>query len=916
VTVLLYRSPGEIAPYALLREADSFGIRELDLAAPPARFWSDEASPPTEFRIGVDAQRVEGLPAPGELARSLPQDDNWHAQSRRSLDRLEAWFLVCEDPQRRLDASAVATLAHQASLVQHVLENPHLDRVLIADEVGLGKTVEAGLILRNLLELQPQLRVLYLAPARLVRNVHQEFERLGLHFRKWVASEDRDATLRDPRIIASIHRAAINTNFDAFVATDPWDVIVVDECHHLSDWERGGGSPRRNYRLVEELIKRQGPGARLILMSGTPHQGHPHRFENLLAFLRRDEERDDDLAGRVIYRTKDDVQDWEGNPLFPPRQVNDPHLVDLGSAHRAWLSSIHDFYVPPHNPADRRSRRRAAGWRCAQALQWASSSVHAGLGYLVRQAIRADWTPGEAALREAISVLRPYRLGDPEEPVDGLFERMRREVQRQRDDRDVEDIEEAEDDEADAWEPDPVLLRNLLVDGTELLRSSADQKWDGLWDALLQEAGDEKVVLFAQPIETVTALAAYLARRTGSRPALIIGDQKQEDREQQVANFWRSDGPQFLVSSRAGGEGINLQVARRLIHVDVPWNPMELEQRVGRIHRFGSRRRILVDTLVATNSRETHAYQVARTKLIDIASALVPPDRFEGLFSRVMSLVPPTDLQGILGERPLAPLSEEETRRVMDLVTRGFENWRTFHERFSSQEQRIRNLDPGSASWQDVAEFAQRHLRAAPVDGFEALAFRWEDGEAVETSRSAIALRIGDGKVFACGDFAGMPVTGPDGTRAEELGLNKSEVCQVLRRLAFPVNFTGAAHLLWPDGVELPEGILAKPFAVWISARKTLRWQSEGVSPIATRLVGRVISGDGSARALPPENLGWMIRVLLKSSIRRQAPETTLVDALRARESGWLSELRTPSEEDLKSQFRHAVFPLFAAVLA
>lgn len=916
MSALLYRNLSEATPYALLRETDSFGIRELDLTAPPGRFWSDEASRPTEFRIGVDAQRVEALPTPSEIARSLPQDDNWHAQSRRSLDRLEAWFLVCEDPQRRLDASAVATLAHQASLVQHVLENPHLDRVLIADEVGLGKTVEAGLILRNLLERQPQLRVLYLAPARLVRNVHQEFERLGLHFRKWVASEDRDATLRDPRIIASIHRAAVQTNFDSFVATEPWDVIVVDECHHLSDWERGGGSPRRNYRLVEELIKRQGPGARVILMSGTPHQGHPHRFENLLTFLRRDDERDENLAGRVIYRAKDDVQDWDGNPLFPPRKVNDPHLVDLGPAHRAWLSSIHDFYVPPPDPSDLRSRRRAVGWRCAQALQWASSSVHAGLGYLVRQAMRADWTPADGALREAITVLRPYRLGDPEEPVDSLFERMRREVQRQRNDRDVEDIEELEDDEGDAWEPDTALLRNLLIDGAALLRSSADQKWDALWAGLLQEAAGEKVVLFAQPIETVTALAAYLARRTGRRPALIIGDQKQEDREQQVADFWRSDGPQFLVSSRAGGEGINLQIARRLIHVDVPWNPMELEQRVGRIHRFGSRRKILVDTLVATNSRETHAYQVARKKLIDIASALVPPDRFEGLFSRVMSLVPPTDLQGILGESPLAPLSEEETRRVMELVTRGFENWRSFHERFSSEEQRIRKLDPGSASWQDVAEFSKRHLRAEYAEGYEALAFRWEEGEAVEASRAATVLRMSDGRAFACGDFAGMPVIGSDGSRAEALGLNRNEVCQVLRRLAFPHTLTGAAHLLWPEAVGLPNGIASKPFAVWIAARKTVRWQSERVSPIATRLVGKLIGRDGVERPLSPDEVGSITRTLLSASIRRQAPEVTIVDALRGREGEWLRELRTPSEEDLRSQLRHALFPLFAGVLA
>jgi len=90
--------------------------------------------------------------------------------------------------------------------------------------------------------------------------------------------------------------------------------------------------------------------------------------------------------------------------------------------------------------------------------------------------------------------------------------------------------------------------------------------------------------------------------------------------------FWRDDGPQFLVSSRAGGEGLNLQVARRLVHVAVPWNPMELEQRVGRVHRFKSRRTIIVDTIVVKDSREVDCYRIAREKLEEIARTLVPPD--------------------------------------------------------------------------------------------------------------------------------------------------------------------------------------------------------------------------------------------------------------------------------------------------
>src|SRR5207248_2147566 len=174
-------------------------------------------------------------------------------------------------------------------------------------------------------------------------------------------------------------------------------------------------------------------------------------------------------------------------------------------------------------------------------------------------------------------------------------------------------------------------LENLLVEGISLVREAGDEKWMLIQKALLDQAGTEKIVLFAQPIETVSALARYLERTTGHKPAIIIGGQSDAERTKEVEAFWRPDGPRYLVSSRAGGEGINLQVARRLIHIDVPWNPMDLEQRVGRVHRFGSRQTILVDTVVVKDSREADAYRIARQKLELITKTLVVRERSDAL---------------------------------------------------------------------------------------------------------------------------------------------------------------------------------------------------------------------------------------------------------------------------------------------
>ena len=686
----LHRVESGDYPRIFLREVDDWGLKSLDLVRPVQRFWGDD---PTVLdplvQPAVDAERAPRLTTGVELLNHVSEGDNLAALSRRSLARLNGWFLVAEDPQRRLESRDIATLSHQGSPVRHVLDHPNLRRVMIADEVGLGKTIEAALIIQELLETEPGLRVLYLSPARLVGNVRREFDRMDLAFRSWVAGNEGDARLEDSRVIASIHRAAHPNHMETFKSTR-WDMIVVDECHHLSDWAAGGGKPVKKFALVRALVERLPPYGRLILLSGTPHQGHKDRFQNLVHLLRAPGEKDDSLPGRVIYRTKDDVCDWEGQPLFPRRQVNPATILELSAQHQRWLQEIHALFDSAGDDDDDDAKGRAAGWRTGQALQWATSSIQAGVGYLVRQAIRAKWTMADhPAFRDALEALRPYRNGPRDEDPGVLLERIKKEIGRQVRSADIDDIEESEEE---SWSPDPELLADALGLGIRLLDSEADAKWEVIDAKLLASAGSEKVVLFAQPIETVTALAGYLERKTGTRPAMIVGNQEEDERQREIDAFWRSDGPQFLVSSRAGGEGLNLQVARRLVHVDVPWNPMELEQRVGRVHRFMSRRTVLVDTVVVRGSREEDMYAVARRKLEQIAASLVPADKLEMLFSRVMALVPPDELLAVLGERPLGPLSDEQREQVSNMVSAGFNRWRDFHGTYSEAQKKIHAL--------------------------------------------------------------------------------------------------------------------------------------------------------------------------------------------------------------------------------
>ena len=911
----LFRKPDSNFQFSVLREFEEWGLRSADLVAPPRRLWGVKEPNQNVVEEGTDIRRLNKVPTPCALLAQPPAEETWQSISRRSVARLNSYFLATEDPQRRLDVREVETLSHQGSLVRHILETDKLRSVLIADEVGLGKTVEVGLLLKELLALTPSLRILYLAPARLVANVRREFDRLNLPFRQWSVSEG-DARLTDPRIIASIHRAVVSSNFDKFASTTPWDVVIVDECHHLSAWSPDGTDARQAYKLVSQLIQSQPRGGRLILMSGTPHQGHQTRFENLLLLLKHADESLNDLTGRVIFRTKDDIQDWDGNPVFPKRQVNDPLIVDLGSDHRKWLNNIFEFYRPPRNQYENdEARHRAAGWRCAQAMQWATSSPQAGLGYLVRQAIRAGWDQNNKTLRAALTLLRPYRLGPENEDLDRLYTRISREVDRQQQDEDIDDIENFIPGQPSDPESQQGLER-LLREGIKLVETAGDEKWNLIFTKLLEPIGNEKVVLFAQPIETVTALSSYLEKRRGEKPSLIIGGQSDEERTKEVNTFWDPKGTRFLVSSKAGGEGINLQVSRRLIHIDIPWNPMDMEQRVGRIHRFGSRETVIVDTVVVKDSREWDAYRVAREKLARITRTLVEPERFESVFSRVMSLLSQDDFTNLMVNDFGAPLSGNDRDRLAELVQQGFQKWKDFHQKYGTEQSAIKKQDPGLATWDDLRDFLEGYAGAETVPGFTRQAFA-RDGDNVRAVQTeAQVLRFGTADAYVCADYGEFLVYSPDGRITPKLGLNLPSVSDALAKTAFPDGAVGPAYLRWPDSLDLPSTGYRLPFGVLVLSRQTLQQDMNGVWN-ERRVSMHVYASKGTDLAeIVNAEKGKLMRGIFRGVIRKSSePIEALIQSLSQAENELTESLRRPTEADLQAKVRHAVTPIFAAII-
>lgn len=904
---MIYLHEGE--PKALLRSVNDFGFESHDLVGMPRRLCGRQSDNLVD--AAVDHRRVKRLDTPARLAvrKDLDAGDNWLAVSNRTLARIYSAFLVAEDPQRRIEARKAATLMHQVSLVQHILARDDLRKVLIGDEVGLGKTIEAGLLIKQLIDKSPSLRVLYLAPARLVNNVVFEFrEKLDINARRWVSGKMSDARIEDDKVVvASINKAVFGDNLQKVADSGPWDVVVIDECHHLSDWGSQGGKPNQSFKLAVQLIKNLPPDGRLILLSGTPHQGSEARFRNILKLLSDDGKDLNGARGKVIFRTKDRVRDWKGAPLFPSREIRKPVVVELGEKYSDWYLEIGGLYETAGLGG---VRLRAAGWAKGQALQWAASSVQAGLGFLVRLGMRRlNWTLDVPVLAEALGTLRPYRGGAKDEPLDVLFDRIQRQIGKHQEELAGDPDEEDWEDEV--WRPEPEMLERLIKTGIRLIQDNASSpKWNAIY-RLIDEANGEKVVLFAQPVETVTVVADLLEKRYGMRPAMIIGNQTDEERTAEVSRFQSDGGPQFLVSSKAGGEGLNMQKARRLIHLDVPWNPMDLEQRIGRVHRFGSKKTVIIDTVVASGSREIDMYRIAREKLLLIARHL-EPDQFENLFSRVMSLVPPAELESILVDvRGSSGLDYESANEIGRLVAAGYKSWSEFDNSYRQQAEEIRAANPGEATWADLGTFLVRFAGGKDGAGASFNTFTFADEEIVSVEESLPSIHI-NGKQFVCGDTGGLPALTSEGHLAQPLGLNIDDVVTALRSSFAPHGQAGVAFLRLSGKHDL-DALTSGPFTLFFMLRHRLLnkgglWEEASVS-----LNAYLLERGSEFRLLDSATSAKLVRFLSRAQRLKDPSGVAIPDDLELREQELLQSLRRPSDEEMAAGVRYAVWPVGVA---
>jgi ERCC4-related helicase len=643
--------------------------------------------------------------------------------------------------------------------------------MLIADEVGLGKTIETGMLLRELNTRGEAERVLIISPAGLIKNWQNELREcfrlhcsiLGHDFYDYgTASWETH-----PWVIASIDALKQPRRIQRLLGAQRWEVIVFDEAHHLSRTRSGKKTvTTQNYKLAEALRSHTRD---LLFLSATPHQGNPFQFWSLIQLLNdqlfiRPEELSDHrgmLARVMIRRTKREVTDAEGDPIFRRRQVHTERFP-LAPREREFYDRLSDYLREGYTAAgidqSRTTRQqRAIGFVMATFQKIMSSSPRA-----IRQALRRRLLVLLARKQLALEAKRRTGSSNSEEILkiqDEMLEvaraiigdqaadhmdaeayvlRVRRRlVKKMEEDYETtewsldgdEEAEEGVYAEADIpQETDKV--RQLI----RLVPQGTDRRFDTLLRAISELSNqnpDERFVIFTQYRDTLEFLSEELGKIYGmQRMARIIGGPL-EDKIAAIESFWDPDGARFLISTSAGGEGINLQIGHIVFNYDLPWNPMAVEQRIGRIHRYGQEETVQVYNLLAQDTVEEQIYGLLDQKLFEIARSIGKTDAQGRPLEDFRS-----DILGYLGSRP-----DYQDLYKRALVDRDYR--RTDAELQRMIQEAIRAREALDRLAQDLGHFNLEHYRK--LEG------RYSLAELGEWVRMAI-LKLGGGAIPA-GDF-------------------------------------------------------------------------------------------------------------------------------------------------------------------
>ena len=573
----------------VLAEAELAGVDVIETSG-ELRFDGD----PRQFRLGVEARRI-GIAFAYEMAG--------------------------------VAVSNIQPLPHQLEAVYECfLREPRL-RFLLADDPGAGKTIMAGLYMKELILRRAGDRILVVTPANLRPQWIRELaERFQLEFMQLGAAQFEASLTENPwdqhhHIVVSRDFLRTDRARESFDAADKdWDLAVIDEAHGFTIAVDAKGLISRKserYKAAEAVARRS---HRLILMSATPHSGRDYSLWALLRLLDLDAWGDRcphkvEVPGQQFRKvSKEIMRDMAGNKLFKDRH---PQRVEYEiTGHELDLyDQVTDFVARKLREIRGERSKTTAGFALTTMQRRVASSTRA-----IRRTLQRRLDRIEKALADPAAYLRGRKAFQISVFADA---------------EELEDLDEnarwkAEEAALEEWLPDTVAeleaeqdaLRPLLALAQEVENSRTERKLTELLDVVaslgLREDRSRQLLIFTEHKDTLDYLVENLSK--DFEVAQIHGQMKLPERIEQERYF--RETAQIMVATEAAGEGINLQFCHLMVNYDIPWNPNRLEQRMGRIHRIGQTDDVYIFNLVATNTREGYVLSVLLKKMENMGVAL------------------------------------------------------------------------------------------------------------------------------------------------------------------------------------------------------------------------------------------------------------------------------------------------------
>lgn len=600
--------------------------------------------------VGADDASQLRLADEADCAPRFDADPN---EFRLAAEAMRIKYAALYDPMVAVNSSDVDPLPHQIRAVYEELLPRIPLRFLLADDPGAGKTIMAGLYLKELVLRSDCERAIIVAPGGLVEQWREELAtKFDLRFEVFNRhmvddAEGRNVFTQHPRLIVRMDQISRSDDLMEQLSDVTWDVAVVDEAHrmsaHFSNWA-GEVDETKRFRLGRQLSE---TAHNLLLMTATPHAGKEEDFQLFMTLLDRDRFEGQfrqgvhrtDTLGLMRRMVKEDLLTFEGKPLFPERRAYTVHY-ELSDGERDLYERVSDYVRTEMGRADRLAqsgdlkRRNNVGFALTVLQRRLASSPEAILKSLERRQRRLD-----SRLRE---MQRIQHLGDPPSLDASLPALSLADL----DDLDVEVAEEERAgfesqleqvvDLATAAQTIPELrteidiLEELIRVARRVRMQDEDAKWVQLrtiLDEQLLHQDDSgqprKIIVFTEHRDTLDYLHRKIATQLGREDAVLTihGATRREDRKAVREQFTHDPKTVVLLATDAAGEGLNLQRAHLMVNYDLPWNPNRIEQRFGRIHRIGQREVCHLWNMVAKDTREGDVFTRLLSKISTMSAA-------------------------------------------------------------------------------------------------------------------------------------------------------------------------------------------------------------------------------------------------------------------------------------------------------